>query len=129
MSGQGSALLGVSASGVRFPNGGGRTRRDDPVGPDGRPGLNPSSYLTKAQWRSLAVSLQLSDRQLQIVRHTFDGQDEAAIAGALGISSHTVHTYMDRLHRKLGVHCRCELIVRLFLTYLAAEGTEGPPTT
>ena len=80
---------------------------------------NPTSYLTHDEWCSMGASLGLSERQLQIVQRVFDGQDEASISRVLDISPHTVHTHMERLYRKLGVRCRCELIVRVFLAYLS----------
>lgn len=81
----------------------------------------PSSYLTRAQWNCIAAALPLSRRQLQIVRCIFDGLDEPSMSRQLGIATGTVHTYLDRLYRKLGVKCRCELIVRVFVTYLGHE--------
>jgi DNA-binding NarL/FixJ family response regulator len=85
----------------------------------------PSTRLRKAQWRVIADSLDLSDRQLEIVRCVFDGLDETSISRELDISHHTVHTYLDRLYRKVGVKSRCELIVRVFLAYLSRQDDGG----
>ena len=84
-------------------------------------GGNPSSHLSDDQWRMIGMSLGLSPRQLQIVRCIFDGLDETAIAQALGVSSCTVHAYMDRLHKKLRLRSRCDLIVQVFLAHLSAQ--------
>jgi DNA-binding NarL/FixJ family response regulator len=69
---------------------------------------------------------------LQIVRAVFDDQTEYAIAADLGISPHTVHTHFERLHRKLAVSDRVQLVLRvteasLVLTTVPAvrEGGEG----
>ena len=70
------------------------------------------------QWYSLANSLKLSTREFQIVQFLFDDQTEAAIAEQLEISSHTVHTYFERLYRKLSVCSRGELMVRVFSEHL-----------
>jgi DNA-binding CsgD family transcriptional regulator len=70
-------------------------------------------------WHALARSLQLSGRELQITRCVFDDQKEQVIASRLGISTHTVHTHLERLYRKLGVASRVELVVRIFTGYLA----------
>lgn len=72
------------------------------------------SILTDARWRSIAASLSLSDREFQIVLAIFDGDKETMIAESLKLSSHTVHTYIERLYRKLGVGCRCELLIHIF---------------
>jgi len=88
-------------------------------------GGNPSSHLSDDQWRLIGMALGLSPRHLQIVRCIFDGLDEAAIARELGLSSCTVHAYMDRLHKKLRARSRCDLIVQVFLAYLSAQANEG----
>ena len=74
---------------------------------------------SQEQWWALASSLKLSTREFQIVQHLFDDETEASIAEQLEISSHTVHTYFERLYRKLGVCSRGELMVRVFSEHLA----------
>ena len=81
----------------------------------------PSSNLSNDEWRRIADSLGLSVRQLQIVRGVFDGLDEPSIAHQLGVSSHTIHAHLNRLYRKIRVKSRCDLIVRVFLAYVAPE--------
>ena len=71
------------------------------------------------EWLHISQSLHLSPREFQIVQRVFDGETELAIARNLEISSHTVHTYIGRLYRKLGVCSRCELIVQVFADYVA----------
>lgn len=88
-------------------------------------GGSPSSHLSDDQWRLIGMALGLSPRHLQIVRCIFDGLDEAAIGRELDISCCTVHAYMDRLHKKLRVRSRCDLIVRVFLAYLSGQAEEG----
>ena len=63
------------------------------------------------RWNDLADFFQLSDRELQTLQCLFDDDDEAAIAHRLQISSHTVHTYLIRLYRKLGANGRCGAVV------------------
>jgi DNA-binding NarL/FixJ family response regulator len=72
-------------------------------------------------WRLLAGSLELSQREFQILQAVFDDQKESAIAANLGISSHTVHTHLERLYRKLGVTSRVTLVSRVFVEYLWLE--------
>lgn len=70
-------------------------------------------------WEAIAQSLKLSDREFQIVQCVFDDRKELAIATDLDISPHTVHTYLERLYRKLGVSSRVELVVRVFEEHLS----------
>ncbi len=80
-------------------------------------------------WTEIAHSLALSPRELQIVRGIFDDRTEFALAADLGISPHTVHTHIERLHQKLGVTDRVELVLRItneFLTLTAAPESTLP---
>lgn len=69
------------------------------------------------EWRSLATCLGLSPRECAIVRAVFDGSSEKHTAERLGLSPHTVHTYLWRIYRKLNVQCREELLVRVFAEF------------
>ena len=64
--------------------------------------------------------LGLSRRESEIARHVLDDATEVTIASELSLSSHTVHSYIERLYRKLGVSSRCQLVVRLFAAHLSA---------
>ncbi|NOT00972.1 MAG: helix-turn-helix transcriptional regulator [Phycisphaerales bacterium] len=79
------------------------------------------TLLHEVEWRALAERLRLSDREAQLVRGVFDGRNETAIAADLGISVHTVHTYFERLYRKLSVSNRSELLVEVFAAHLSRE--------
>ena len=72
-----------------------------------------------SEWRSLAAGLGLSPRECGIVRGVFDGASEKDIAERLGLSPHTVHTYLWRIYRKLHVQSREELLVRVFAEFRA----------
>jgi len=72
--------------------------------------MPPRSPFTDAQWRSVAESLHLSKRQLDVLKSLFQGAAEKEISSRLSISQNTVHTYLKRLHSKLGVHSRFELM-------------------
>jgi DNA-binding CsgD family transcriptional regulator len=69
-------------------------------------------------WRALSRSLGLSQREAQIVPALLDDEKESAIARRLGISRHTVHTYTERLYRKIGVTSRVGVVRRVFIEYL-----------
>jgi DNA-binding CsgD family transcriptional regulator len=71
------------------------------------------------EWRSLSAGLGLSPRECGIVRAVFDGDTEKRTAERLGLSPHTVHTYLWRIYRKLQVQSREELLVRVFAEFRA----------
>lgn len=70
------------------------------------------------EWWSVCASVKLSPRESQIARWILEDETEQAIAGRLGISVHTVHSYLGRLYRKLGVRSRQQLIVRIFAEWM-----------
>lgn len=85
------------------------------------------SLLTAETWVIIARSLALSGREAEIARLILHDDSEQAIADHLGISSHTVHTHMERLFRKLNVSSRCQVVVRIFQAYLRlTAGSRGP---
>lgn len=87
------------------------------------------SLLPESTWRSIARSLNLSPREFQIVLHVFEDAKEAEIASRLNMSTHTVHTHLERLYRKLRIGSRSALIVRIFAEYvsLVSAGGDGKP--
>jgi DNA-binding NarL/FixJ family response regulator len=95
-----------------------------------RPPLG-AAMLSDLVWREIARSLHLSPRELQIVRATFDDCKESAIAAELGIAPRTVHTHIERLHRKLLVGDRLQLVLRImyeFLRLTISPQGKLPPT-
>ena len=71
-------------------------------------------------WKTIAKSLGLSPRELQIIQAIFDDRKELAIAHELTISVHTVHTHLERLYRKLGVSSRLGLFLSILSEYLSS---------
>jgi DNA-binding NarL/FixJ family response regulator len=82
---------------------------------------------TEQAWEQIARSLGLSGRELQIVRGVFDDRIEPAIASDLGVAPCTVHTHLERLHRKLAVHDRAQLVVRVMREFLVLAGAPDSP--
>ncbi len=80
--------------------------------------ISEEALLSRHAWREIGRSLGLSARELQIVRGIFADETEAGIGANLKISSHTVHTYMERLHRKLGVVDRVDLVLKVTREFL-----------
>lgn len=69
----------------------------------------------------LVTQLGLSKREKEITQRIFDNLCETAIAGDLGLAPSTVHTYLRRLYRKLGVRSRGELMTVVFFEFLRAS--------
>jgi DNA-binding NarL/FixJ family response regulator len=89
-----------------------------------------AAMLSDLAWQEIARSLRLSGRELQIVRAMFDDRTESAMAADLGMTKRTVHTHFERLHRKLGVADRLQLVLRVmeeFLVLTVAPGINLPP--
>ena len=76
-------------------------------------------------WDALIQHLHLSEREAEIVecilRHA---DDEPSIAARMNISSHTVHTHLERLYRKLEVSSRSQLVTTIFITYTTLNQSE-----
>lgn len=90
-----------------------------------RPAACFGAVLSNHQWRAVARHLRLSPRDLQIVRLILDGSMEAAIADELKTSTHTVHSHVKRLDRKLEVSSRSGLLTRVFAAHLAARDVDS----
>ncbi len=77
-------------------------------------GSQGSSIFSETQWTAIARSLSFSPREFEIVKYIFDDESEEGIALGLDISRHTVHSYLNRLYRKIGVNSRTQLLVCIF---------------
>ena len=89
-----------------------------------------AAMFSEPAWQEIARSLKLSGRELQIIKDVFDDRTEFAIAAHYGVSPHTIHTYCERLYRKLEVNDRVKLILRItdeFLALTVALKTILPP--
>ena len=113
-------------------------RNQDPLVANRRTGLGEpppfrtlgSNLFSGQAWIEIGRALRLSGRETQIARGILDDRTEFAIAADLCMSPHTVHTHMQRLHRKLAVVTRVGLVLRLmdqFLRLTASSGNALPP--
>jgi DNA-binding CsgD family transcriptional regulator len=85
------------------------------------------AFFTEEQWRTIAARLELSRRELEIVRLIFEDAEESSISGDLGISVNTVRTLLKRLYGKLGVRRRVGLVLRIVSEHLAElQDSERP---
>lgn len=87
--------------------------------------LAGSGMFSAQAWQEIARSLKLPGRELQLVRGLFDDQKELTIAIGLGVSAHTIHTHVQRLHRKLAVTDRSQLVLRVMQEFLALTTSPG----
>ena len=97
--------------------------------PQPSPGAEPvnghrdlAAIVNSERWARLVSHLKLSPRERQIIECILGGADgEDVVARRLGISSHTVHTHVERLYRKLRVTSRSQLVASLFITYASSD--------
>src|SRR5580704_4260403 len=90
------------------------------LGPE-RPGAENlgSTLLSNDTWPRIRQTLGLSPRELQVMQGVFRDDKDENIANELGISRHTVNTYLRRLYSKLCVCSRSQLIIRVIAVYLS----------
>jgi len=69
----------------------------------------------------------LSPRMRQVLSLLCVGDSEKQVAVKLGISPHTVHTYIKRLHKHFDVASRGELLARTRVIAPDPEGEPSPP--
>ena len=93
----------------------------DASSPRDREHLVGSAMFSPEAWALIARSLGLSGRELQIVRGAFDDKTEVEIAADLQISPSTIHTHVERLHRKLTITDRTQLLLRIMHPSTAAD--------
>lgn len=75
-------------------------------------------FLSAQEWREIVQALRLSPRESQIAACVVADKSEGDIATMLSISTHTVHSYLERLYRKTSVRSRCQLLIRIFEAYV-----------
>jgi len=83
--------------------------------------------LSPQAWAYIGAHLHLSNRELQVVRRVADDRTERSIGRELGISPHTVHTYLTRIFQKLAVNSRVDLVRCVMLSYVQLAGDPAHP--
>jgi DNA-binding CsgD family transcriptional regulator len=73
----------------------------------------PIVELSHGDRKALRVWFKLSPREVQIIRQLMRSFRETEIAALLEISTHTVHTHVGRIYRKLNVTSVAELALRI----------------
>lgn len=80
--------------------------------------VRPMDVITRGELAAVAGALGLSPRESELVECFFQDETGAAVARALGLSESTVHTYRERLYRKLGVASPCQVLAVVFATHV-----------
>lgn len=86
---------------------------------------SPETKLAPAAERTQMTVFQLSEREEQVLRQIAHGLTHGQIATRLGISPHTVDTYVKRIRSKLGVGNKAELTRAALLGKVDPETTGG----
>lgn len=76
---------------------------------------------------AIARALRLSEREVEVALLALEDLGEVQIAERLGVSPRTVHTHFDRLYRKLDVHSRPAMLVKLFRTFRCVQHVPPKP--
>lgn len=78
------------------------------------PGRALGDLVTARHWGLLAQRLALSPRELEMIRAACHDESVTALARELSVSPHTIHTYRERLYRKLQVRSFSQVMVVSF---------------
>jgi DNA-binding CsgD family transcriptional regulator len=77
-------------------------------------------------WRGIAYAMGLSQREVEVLQRVVGDQQETAIASAMGLSRHTIRTYLKRIRAKLGASSRVRLVEKVFAEYSAWAAKSAP---
>lgn len=77
---------------------------------DQQPG---AGLLDENQWLKVADCFGATSRELQVCQCLFDGHTREETAESMGIKVRTVRHYMERIHTKLHVSNRVQLVLRI----------------
>lgn len=80
--------------------------------------------LSQVAWINLVRELGLSSREADILRCALVDDRTAVIARTLSLSCGTIHTYRDRIYKKVGVASMTQLVARAFAVHLQLELAE-----
>jgi DNA-binding NarL/FixJ family response regulator len=85
-----------------------------PRGVAARLTVSSTQFADDGDWQRVGTQLGVTPRELVVLRSLFDGDSEKEIAARLSISPATVHTHLERLHRKFCVQNRAQLLRTTF---------------
>jgi len=85
-------------------------------------------FFCKPGWAGIRECYPLTKRECEILQSMIWGDTEGKTAAVLGISVSTIRTHTQRIHKKLGVHSRAEVITHLTAAHQAWRDRNGPPS-
>ena len=119
--------------GTRRPAGGasggpGTARRREDRGRDGRRAVAAPACRAarRGPRRPPRRGVELTERELQVLRGMADGKSNAEIGRELFVSEDTVKTHARRLFRKLGARDRAHAVAAAFRAGMVSERSEHP---
>jgi DNA-binding NarL/FixJ family response regulator len=80
-----------------------------------------------SDWDACVTALNLSPRQAGIVRLLLRGYGDKQIAAEMGLSKHTVRTYLKRIFDRFDVSDRTALVLRVLSDHWANCPHAGCP--
>lgn len=85
-----------------------------------------SGLLSPEGWAHIQAVFDLPPRQMEVIRHIFDGHQVAAIAWKMGVKDSTVTEHIRRIYTTLQVADRSQLILKVMSEYLRFLGHPPP---
>ena len=89
--------------------------------------VNHAISISHEAWERIASVFGLARREAEVLKCIVSDQHENDIAVSLGLSRHTVRTYLKRLRLKLGVHSRVAMVKRVLVEHSTLGGESNPP--
>jgi DNA-binding CsgD family transcriptional regulator len=71
------------------------------------------NLVSKRQWNSIAERLDLTERELEVVKLLFEQKTRDEIAKKLELKPRTIRHHMENIHVKLGVNNRVGVVLRI----------------
>ncbi|MFC1959871.1 hybrid sensor histidine kinase/response regulator transcription factor [Chloroflexota bacterium] len=89
-------------------------------------GISPVGHLDLSIVATFAPAVQLTLRELDVLRLLVEGLSNKAIGDALHLSPRTINFHLDNIYSKLGVHSRTEAAVLALRNGLVRRATDDP---
>lgn len=80
-------------------------------------------WQVSAACRLVQATFRLTPAELRLAEQLLLGRRPSEAAAELGVTIHTVRTYLKRLYQKVGVHTQAKLVRKL----MQVASTPGPP--
>jgi DNA-binding NarL/FixJ family response regulator len=85
-----------------------------------------SISVSNLDWQGICIELGLSRRESELVAHILRNFKLASIAREMNLSVGTVKTYLQRIHKKLGISGHVQLVLKVMDAQLRLNGRPKP---